>query len=75
MLKAIWNNFYNAVVRNVSPALRGGIIFVLFVGAILCLVAAIKGGKEGKPIKNWFMFWVGIFLVIIAIAYTIIQSL
>lgn len=75
MFKAIWNNFYNAVVRNVSPAVRGAIIFTLFAFAVLCLVSAIKGGKEGKPIKNWFMFWLAIFLVIIAVGYSIMQAL
>ncbi len=71
MLKAMWNNFYITVVRNVDPVLRGGIVFVLFLGAVLCLLAAIKGGKEGKPIKNWFMFWVCIFLTVMGVAYSI----
>ena len=75
MLKAIWNNFYNAVVRNVSPAVRGCIIFVIFALAVLCLVSAIKGGKDGKPVKNWFLFWVAIFLALIGIGYTIMQAL
>ncbi len=71
MFKAMWNNFYIAVVRNVDPVLRGGIVFMLMLGAVLCLLSALKGGKEGKPIKNWFMFWVAIILTILGVAYTI----
>ncbi len=75
MLKAMWNNFYISVVRNVDPVLRGGIVFVFFLSAVLCLLAAIKGGKEGKPIKNWFMFWVAIIFTVLGVAYTIMISM
>ena len=75
MFSAMWNNFYNAIVRNVDPAVRGAIIAIGTIIAVLCIISAFKKGDEKKPIKNWFAFWLGITVVILMILYTILCSL
>lgn len=75
MFKALWNNFYNSVVRNVSNGVKGAIIGTLVMLTLLSLIGALKGGKEGKPVKNWFLFWVGIMCVVILIVYIILLNL
>lgn len=72
---AMWNNFYNSLVRNVNPAVRGAIIGIGFIIVAVCLISAIKKGDEKKPIKNWFAFWVAIFTLILLIIYTILCCL
>lgn len=74
MFKALWNNFYSSVVRNVSNEVKGAIIGVLVFITLLGILGAFKGGKEGKPIKNWFLFWVAVISLILLIAYIILLS-
>jgi len=57
MFKAMWNNFYNSIVRNVKPAVKGSIIIVLLALTFVFLIYAFRKGDEKKPIKNWFCFW------------------
>ena len=75
LFSAMWNNFYNAIVRNVSPGTKGAIICIGAIIAVLCIIAAFKKGDEKKPIKNWFAFWVGLVVVVLLIVYTILCSL
>ena len=75
MFEAMWNNFYNATVRNVSLVVRGAIITIMAVLVLVFLIEAFKKGDEKKPIKNWFAFWCAVFILILAIAYTILCSL
>lgn len=75
MFKAMWSSFYNWAVRDVSQPVRGVVIFVMFVLGVTCLMFSIKKGKDGKPIGNWFLFWVAIIITILAVAYTIIQAI
>ena len=75
MFKALWNNFYNWAVRDASPVVRGGIIFVLFVLGVVSLMYSIKKGKDGKPVGNWLLFWFSIIILFLAIGYTILQAI
>lgn len=75
MFKALWNNFYSSLVRNVSSGVKGAIIGCLVVGVLLCVIGAFKGGKEGKPIKNWFLFWLAILLLVLLIGYIILLKI
>ena len=75
LFEAMWNNFYNSIVRNVSPVTKGGIILVLCILVLIFIITAFKSGDEKKPIKNWFSFWCAIFILILAIVYTILCSL
>lgn len=75
LFEAMWNNFYNSLVRNVDPALRGAIIAIGVVISLVCIMFSIKKGDEKKPIKNWFAFWTGIFILILMIIYTILCNL
>ena len=72
---AMWNNFYNSLVRNVNPVTQGAIIVIGTILALVCIMQAIKKGDEKKPIKNWVAFWSGIFIIIIMIVYTILCNL
>lgn len=72
---AMWNNFYNSLVRNVSPVTQGAIITIGVVMSLVFIMQAIKKGDEKKPIKNWFAFWVAIFIIVLMIVYTILCSL
>ena len=72
---AMWNNFYNSLVRNVNPVTQGAIIVIGTILALTCIMQAIKKGDEKKPIKNWAAFWSAIFIIIIMIVYTILCSL
>ena len=74
MFKALWNNFYTSVVRNVSTGVKAGIICVLALMVLLSVLGAFKGGKEGKPIKNWFLFWVAIICLALLITYLILLN-
>lgn len=75
MFKALWNNFYSSVVRNASSMLKGSIISCLIIAVLLCVVSSFKGGKEGKPIKNWFTFWLGVLLLLLLIGYIILLEI
>ena len=75
LLEAMFNNFYNSLVRNVSPTTKGAIITIGIVISLVCIMMAIKKGDEKKPIKNWFAFWTGVFTLILMIIYTILCSL
>ena len=75
MFKALWNNFYTSVVRNVSNEVKGAIIGVLVFITLLSILGAFKGGKEGKPIKNWFLFWVAVISVVLLIVYIILLNI
>lgn len=75
MFEAMWNNFYNAIVRNVSDFVRGAIITIMVVLVLVFMIDAFKKGDEKKPIKNWFSFWCAIFILILAIIYTILCNL
>lgn len=75
MFQAMWNNFYNATVRNVSDFTRGAIITVMVVLVVVLFIEAFKKGDEKKPINNWFAFWSGLLILILAIVYTILCSL
>lgn len=72
MFKAMWNNFYNWAIRDASPTVKGAIMLVLFILGVVCLVYSIKKGKDGKPIGNWFLFWMSILFVALGIGYTLL---
>ncbi len=73
MFSAMWHKFYNAIVRDVSPAVKGGIIFGLAIIGLVCLLYAILPNKNHKEksdfIQNWFLFFLGFFFIIIDIVY------
>jgi len=75
MFEAMWNNFYNATVRNVSSFTRGAIITVMVILIVVLVIEAFKKGDEKKPIKNWFAFWSALLVLALAIVYTILCSL
>lgn len=75
MFQAMWNNFYNSIVRNVKPVVKGSIIVTLLVLTFVFLIFAIKKGDEKKPIKNWFDFWVSMICLALLIVYAILLSL
>jgi len=75
LFQAMWNNFYNATVRDVSLFTRGSIITVIAALGIIFLVEGFKGGDEKKPIKNWFAFWMAIIFIAIGLLYTILCSI
>ena len=74
MFKAMWNNFYNWAVRDASTLTKTSIILVLVILGMVTLVFSIKKGKDGKPSSNWFLFWVAILIVGLAITYVILIS-
>ena len=75
LFHAMWNNFYNFTVRNVSTFTRGSIITVMVLLGAISLIEAFKGGDEKKPIKNWFAFWIAIIIIGLGITYTILCNL
>ena len=75
MFEAMWNNFYNSIVRNVSAGVRGAIITIMVIIVAVLFIEAFKKGDEKKPIKNWFAFWCGLIVLALAIIYTILCSL
>ena len=75
LFEAMWNNFYNSLVRNVSPFTQGAIIVIGVVIALVSIMYSIKKGDEKKPIKNWFAFWTGIFIIVLMLVYTILCNL
>ena len=75
LFSAMWNNFYNSLVRNVDPITRGAIIGIGCIIAVVSIIQAFKKGDDKKPIKNWFAFWVAVFVIILLIIYTILCSL
>ena len=74
MFKAMWNNFYNWAVRDASAVVKGAIIFACFVLGMMCLAYSLKKGKDGKPIGNWFLFWLAILFTLLGIGYVILLS-
>lgn len=72
MFQVMWNNFYNTCVRNVPVALRGGIIFLILMSALICFIFAIKDSKKDKMVKNWFLFFLAIILTAVGIFYSVI---
>jgi len=74
MFKAMWNNFYNWAIRDATTARKGVIIFALFVVAFMCLAFSLKKGKDGKPVSNWFLFWVAILAAALGVTYSILIS-
>lgn len=72
ILKSIWTDFYNNCVRDVSPAVKGVVILVMFVLALLCIYYAVKGSSKDAFIKNWFLFWCAIVLAVLGIVYSVI---
>lgn len=75
LFEAMWNNFYNATVRDVSTFTRGSIITVMVVLGTIALIEGFKGGDEKKPIKNWFAFWMAIIIIVLGVVYTILCNL
>ena len=72
LFEAMWNNFYNSIVRNVSPVTKGGIILVLCILVLIFIITAFKSGDEKRPIKNWFAFWMALILLALLIVYIIL---
>lgn len=74
MWDAMWNNFYSTM-RGMSYWLKGAIIFVLIVGALISLMYALKGGKKEKMVHNWFLFFLSILLGVLGIAFAVMTGL
>ena len=56
MICGIFNDIFNTLVRNVDYTVRIIISFVLFVGAIFCLILRIRKKNDAKPISwGWFV--------------------
>ena len=56
MICGIFNDIFNTLVRNVDYTVRIIISFVLFVGAIFCLILSIRKKIDAKPISwGWFV--------------------
>lgn len=72
MFKTLWHNFYNTCVRDISVALRGGIIFLILMSALICFIFSIKDSKKDKMIKNWFLFFLSIILAAVGVFYSVI---
>lgn len=75
MFQAMWNNFYNSIIRNASSFTRGAIVTIMVILVAVFLIEAFKKGDEKKPIKNWFAFWCAIIILTLLIIYTILCSL
>ena len=68
MFFSMFNRLYNSI-RGLEPITKGMIMFGLIFGAFICFIFAVKGSKKDKLIKNWFLFFVFITLVIFAVAF------
>ncbi|MBQ2863870.1 MAG: hypothetical protein IJE91_00180 [Clostridia bacterium] len=68
MFSAMFSKLYNSI-RGLAPVTKGLIMFVLVFGAFMCFIFAVKGSKKDKLIKNWFLFFVFIALVVFAVAF------
>lgn len=68
MFSAMFTRMYNSI-RALEPVTKGLIMFALVFGAFICFIFAVKGSKKDKLIKNWFLFFVFILLVILAVAF------
>jgi len=73
MFSAMWHNFYNSVVRDVTPAIKGGIIFGLAILGLICVLFALLPSKKHKEksdfVQNWFLLFLGFFFIILDIIY------
>lgn len=69
MFKNMWYNFYNTVVRAVDPKIKGLIIGIMFVLALVCFIFSIKK-KDSIIISNWFLFYVAVALTVIGVIYS-----
>ncbi len=65
---AMFNRLYNSI-RALEPITKGLIMFALIFGAFFSFIFAVKGSKKDKLIKNWFLFFLFITLVIFAVAF------
>ncbi len=74
MFSAIWNQFYNAVIRNVNPFVKGGIILSLVMIALFCIIKSAKKGAKEKLVGDWFLFFFGILLILLALVYTFVSA-
>ncbi len=68
MFSAMFSKLYNSI-RGLAPVTKGLIMFALVFGAFMCFIFAVKGSKKDKLIKNWFLFFVFIALVVFAVAF------
>ena len=66
----IWYQI-NAFFIEMSKETFGGIIFALLMGALVSFLFATKGAKKEKFIKNYFLFYLAILLVIIGAVLTV----
>ena len=62
-----WTNLYNATIGTMDYESRhrvgGGAVLL----AVLLFAWSMNGSKKSQVINSWFMFWVSIIILIIAI--------
>ena len=73
MFSAMWHSFYNSVVRDVTPAVKGSIIFGLAILGLTCVLFALLPNKAHKEksdfVQNWFLLFLGFFFIILDVIY------
>ena len=74
MFKNMWYNFYNLVIRAVPAHIKGAIIGVMILGALICFIFSIKK-KDSVIISNWFLFYVAVALTVLAVLYVCLWAI
>ena len=74
MFAAFWNRFYNNVIRNVSPYLKGAIILGLVGVGLLCIITSMRKGHKDSMTGSWFLLIFGICLIILAVVYAVLAG-
>jgi len=64
----------NTALRQMSPAVFGGIILLSIVLFLLCFAYSVKGSKGGKFIKHQFLFIISILILIFMVVFTLLYN-
>ncbi len=70
--EVIWNDF-TQFIRNMSTEVWGGIIFAICMGALISFIYATRGSKKEKLIKNYFLLYLSIALVLVGVLLTFMK--
>ena len=68
-LKNLWNEFYINYVKNLDDKTKVTIGTVCLILSLFIFVVSTKGPDKAKMIQSWFLFWVSLVLMLVAIFY------